>query len=669
MRQLKATGTKLLGVARELFSLPPGRAFANLRSRAKNAWCRSSERLVLALASDPLDLAQPLPTGFLDSFLARPPLLPGARDFEALRHRLSQRYSAAVEELVLDAECICRREFELLGSGAARFSSEAGSIDWQLDPVSGFRWPPGAYWRDALETTGPGADVKLPWELSRFQHLPRLGLAFRLTGRKEFAREAAVQLSDWMEQNTPLLGIDWACAMEVAIRAVNWLVAFDYFRGSDPFDRPLLERALRNLRAHGRYVLRHLEWTPALRSNHYLANLVGLFVLGHGLEGVPEACSWAETARRELERTIAEQVYSDGLFFEGSIPYHRLATELYALPLLIAKNLNRPLSVAYAARLRSMFEAVRGYLKPDGSAPQVGDNDSGRLLRFFPRPCLQHAYLADLGTALLGPTGPDPVGPRLDPEVAGWVGLGEAEPATSQVAAARSRAFEEFGLYVWHAGHAYVAISCGPVGQNGIGGHGHNDKLSFELSLGARHLVVDPGSFGYTRDRAARDLFRSTACHNTLQVDGEEQNRILPDATFQLPDDTQARCTFWRASEDEFEFHGLHRGYRRLEMPAAHERRIRGWGSPFKLEIVDSVDTAGDRPPLIRALDWAFHLAPGVTARASATEALLLAGKERLCLRETETGLQPLIEAYGYSPSYGVQVEAAVVRFKTQSML
>ena len=49
-------------------------------------------------------------------------------------------------------------------------------IDWRRDFKTGRRWPlrhgsllPIAY--------GDGSDVKVPWELSRFQHLPLLAAA------------------------------------------------------------------------------------------------------------------------------------------------------------------------------------------------------------------------------------------------------------------------------------------------------------------------------------------------------------------------------------------------------------------------------------------------------------------------------------------------------------
>ena len=47
-------------------------------------------------------------------------------------------------------------------------------------------------------------------------------------------------------------------------------------------------------------------------------------------------------------------------------------------------------------------------------------------------------------------------------------------------------------------------------------------------------VIVDPGSYVYTSDPDARNLFRSTRSHNTISVDGEEQNEFRPDWLFRM---------------------------------------------------------------------------------------------------------------------------------------
>ena len=82
---------------------------------------------------------------------------------------------------------------------------------------------------------------------------------------------------------------------------------------------------------------------------------------------------------------------------------------------------------------------------------------------------------------------------------------------------------------------SHLFIDCGDVGMRGRGGHGHNDILSFELFMNGANIVTDCGAFVYTASREWRNRFRSTAFHNTIQVDDEEVNRFVePNALWQL---------------------------------------------------------------------------------------------------------------------------------------
>ena len=78
-----------------------------------------------------------------------------------------------IDDLRERADEICAHRFDLLGSGPTELGPE---IDWHTDFKTGRRWPlrhssllPVAY--------GDGSDIKVPWELSRCQHLPLLAAA------------------------------------------------------------------------------------------------------------------------------------------------------------------------------------------------------------------------------------------------------------------------------------------------------------------------------------------------------------------------------------------------------------------------------------------------------------------------------------------------------------
>jgi hypothetical protein len=129
------------------------------------------------------------------------------------------------------------------------------------------------------------------------------------------------------------------------------------------------------------------------------------------------------------------------------------------------------------------------------------------------------------------------------PEVAWFLGP-EGVRRIERLPAARepgSAALHDAGLAVLRSGDAWLCLSAGPNGQGGTGGHAHNDKCSIELSIGGVDLIADRGTFGYARDPLERNARRGTAGHSTLQVDGLEQNRIVPGRLFALPDTARAR--------------------------------------------------------------------------------------------------------------------------------
>ena len=111
-------------------------------------------------------------------------------------------------------------------------------LDWQVDFRSGWRWDATALGVTSPIGHKPGVDIKLPWELARLQHLPALAGGYALGGQRGFgaaesyAREFQNQILDFSAANPAGWGVNWACAMDVAIRAANMALAWDLFRAA-----------------------------------------------------------------------------------------------------------------------------------------------------------------------------------------------------------------------------------------------------------------------------------------------------------------------------------------------------------------------------------------------------------------------------------------------------
>lgn len=567
------------------------------------------------------------------------------------------------ERLLCAADEVLAHRFDLLGSGPRPLGDR---LPWHADFKSGHVWNRERRSEELMPEIaaefGRGRDVKVPWELSRFQHAPLLGQASLLTGEARYADEFKAEVSDWIDANAIGRGVNWACAMDVALRAVSWGAALPLLREPMAADAPFASRLFRALLAHGRFVASHLEASEP-RGNHYFADLFGLLILGDLLHGAQEADEWFRFAASEIERENDRQTYDDGADFEASIPYHRLMTEMAALSLLTLERRDVR-AEGLRRRVRRMAEYAAHYTKPDGLAPQIGDNDDGRavILGDFGADRRDHRALLALAAGLFDePAFLALAGERV--EGAFWIHGGERlrrlrEAATPLHPAVTSALFPDAGTAILRGGDLYVHFEAGPVGLRGGGAHAHNDTLSIEVQAGGRDLIVDPGTGSYTQDLGLRDRFRATAAHNTVRVDGEEINP-LPDNPFQLPGADRPRLVraLLRGRFDLVE--AFHAGYERLADPVRHRRILLLNRGTRRLVIEDRLEGRE-----AHRLEWFFHLAPGVEA-AIAADSRTLAGRNAgqaftLRLASGLPGSVLRIEAGEFSPGYGRVVPSAV---------
>ncbi len=658
----------------------PVTAARTLRGRVGRALRRLQDRARLAVPTENTllgDLGGRY--GTFDEFLvasrrqASVPPFPADLSREAAASWFASRHRQRRERVIARAGAICAHRFELLGSGPIDLGPR---LPWHADFKSGRTWPERAYFEDVragIEADfGKGSDVKVPWELSRFQHLPALGQALWLTADRRYYEEFRAQVADWIARNRPGLGVNWACTMDVAIRAVNWVWAYGFFRIEILDDRPFASLFLRSLFVHGRFIASNLENGAAVTSNHYFADLVGLLFLGVLFRGAPEADSWMGLAVSEIVRENERQTYPDGVDYEASTSYHRLMTEMTLTSLIVLERAGFRVP-PLRDRVRAMIEYVAHYSKPDGRAPQIGDNDDGRLQILGDDGAERgdHRHLLAVAGCLYDD---DPLfalaGARW--EDAYWF-FGEACAKRLDRGATRGRVhvtgrhFRDSGSVVLRHDDLYLFLDAGPVGLKGLGTHAHNDTLSIEIQAGGADLVVDPGTGVYTPDLGLRDRMRSTAAHNTVRLDGEEINP-LPPRPFELPGtDRPAVVRFVsRAGFDLAE--ALHRGYARLPDPVVHRRIVLLNKRTGRFVVEDRLEGSGKH-----RVEWFFHLAPGCAAidgAAGAPTRFSSRGPtfriEPVCLPE---GTRGFLEDGLVSPGYGRLERAIVLRFEWSGRL
>ena len=463
-------------------------------------------------------------------------------------------------------------------------------IDWQVDFKSGWRWDAHALGVTSPIGHKPGVDIKLPWELARLQHLPALAAGFALGGQPGFAASQTYAdefrdvVLDFIAFNPPGLGVNWACAMDVAIRGANLALGWDLMRAVNAVFEPAFEATLASsLLAHGRFACANLEWHGGLRANHYLADVAGLAFIAAYLPQTDETHGWLDFTARELDQEIRFQFLPDGAGFEGSTAYHGLSGELAVFAAARLAGEGRRISEEAQARLAGALRFSRAVTKPDGDIVQIGDNDSGHFFKLTPlveQLGLEESHLdqrrfQNAATALLGAGGTSLEAVVITELARGTIFSATARchaPAPKAVAPSPAKrcvrvtipasmgtlettAFPHFGLYIWRGDDSFIAIRCGAAAHDAHGAHAHNDQLSVELFLNGVSWTRDPGAYIYTPDLKARDTYRSVTAHFAPR--GDRVREEFSAGPFRLKDRAQARMHVFNPRE----FLGSHQGF------------------------------------------------------------------------------------------------------------
>ena len=580
------------------------------------------------------------------------------------RDWFDEMFPGSIQRKVASAEMSRRHEFELLGTGLSHWGDP---IDWHRDVRSGHTWPvrffPGY---GGTLTPGGGADVKVPWELSRLHHLVSLAQAWWLTQDRVHMDELFDQWESWLASNRWPHGVNWTVAMEAGIRAVNLLWATSILSDAPGWNGDRETALSRSLHQHGTYIEHNLEVSSRggrlQAANHYLANLTGLACLGMVRPDLPQAARWTAIGLNGLEREIRRQVLpKEGFFFESSTGYHRLALELFLVPALLARRTGNHMSPTYWKQLEQMCEVVLHVTGPDGQVPQIGDGDDGRLLILagYPDwPRHDYRYLLALG-AVLFKRGDFKAAAGGRAEELYWLlgreGVEAFDALEPDPTPLQGHRFEEAGLYTMRSEDSqdFVLIRGGGPSAHSPTGHSHSDLFSLELWSGGRPVIVDPGTYVYTSSPSERNAFRSTASHNTVKVDGKDITAMSGDSLFRMGKGPNVSIVYWDVNTERSSFVAEHDAFAGLSSPVRLTRKVVYHTRERAWEIEDALEGRGRHQAT-----WFWHLAPGPLPEPSADQVQL--GPVRIGWW-SDGSLDVKVEPGRFSPSYGRAEDAAVL--------
>jgi len=429
-------------------------------------------------------------------------------------------------------------------------------------------------------------DIKYLWEPSRHLELVTLAQAWRASHEQRYADGARELLQSWFVECPYPNGVHWTSSLELAVRLVNWSMAWQLFGGLDSplfvglegqqFQREWLNNIYRHCHFISGYFSKHSS-----ANNHLFGEYMGLFIASLTWPFWHESTVWREIAQSGLEAEALKQNTVDGVNKEQAVYYQHEVMDMMLLCYLAGQANGLLFSASFTDRLERMAEFLSSLLDVGGHMPMIGDADDAQMVRlaYGADWCPYRSLLAscavifqradfkrksidfdDKNDWLFGASGR-----------AVWESLqvrGEERPVM---------AFNSGGYYL--LGHRFGSLQevrlvadCAPLGYLSIAAHGHADALAFTLSIGGEEFLIDPGTYAYHTQKVWRDYFRSTAAHNTLEVDGHDQSEI--GGNFMWLRKANASLIQHEVGEAVQVFEGEHDGYCRLADPVRHRRRI-----------------------------------------------------------------------------------------------
>ncbi len=199
------------------------------------------------------------------------------------------------------------------------------------------------------------------------------------------------------------------------------------------------------------------------------------------------------------------------------------------------------------------------------------------------------------------------------------------------------------GLVRAAAGGWHLVADAGAPCPDELPAHAHADTLGCLLHVDGSPLLVDTATSTYAAG-PVRSYERSTAAHNTAEVDGADSTEVW--GAFRAGRRARVHGRVARADGRGLTAEAAHDGYRRLPGRPAHRRRWLLTGAGLQ---VDDLVTGGRRHAV--AVRW--HLAPGADVRLKAGGAVVSTAAGRFPVQIGASGplrisIEPAMVATGF---------------------
>ncbi len=340
------------------------------------------------------------------------------------------------------------------------------------------------------------------WQLSRHPEWAILAERYRATSDERYAEAFVRYFRSWVRQALVPENADGGATLcwrtiEAGIRMGGvWQWALHSFYRSLHFTDDVLVDWYKSVWEHG-WRLRNFHRT----GNWLIMEMNGLAQVGILYPQFLDAPAWKAYAFDRLVEELDAQVYPDGFQVELSTGYHQVDIHNYQWLIDVCRVYEEPIPAAFHTSMERMHTVNVLMMMPDGRLPDLNDGGWQEVARLMRSAVIDYPHRADFLWA-------------FTQGAQGW------PPAEV------SHAFPYAGYYVmrtsWERDAMWAVLDAGHFGY----GHQHEDKLNLLVHAYGRLLLTEGGNYAYDASEMRRYVL-STRAHNTIRVDGQDQNRRL----------------------------------------------------------------------------------------------------------------------------------------------
>ncbi len=334
------------------------------------------------------------------------------------------------------------------------------------------------------------------WQLSRHNEWTTLARAYRATKNKKYAKACEELFESWFSgcDDCP---DDTKCGSSICWRTIEcgirqglvWQEVIHTFYNEFSDDtvcdwiKAVYQHGVRIVKAHG-------------ARNWLIMEMNGLGHIGLFYPVLKDSKKWYDFAIDMLENQFEEQIYPDGMHYELATGYAYVVLNNYFKFINSAIIYGREISQAMYKPLEMLLLSYVKMMRPDGVTPNINDGSFSdvketvaQFIKFFP-----------------------------ENKEFKWIMGEENEPDYKSIV------FEYAGQAAlrtgWGKDDVHIYFDGGPIGR----GHQHEDKLSLTLFAKGKQIITEGNNYAYDNSEM-RKYVRSTRSHNTVRIDGKDQNR------------------------------------------------------------------------------------------------------------------------------------------------